>query len=364
MKFFFCWSLVIFTFLGYYYSEYYFRIPIILFGIYLLINSRDYIFNKAVFNLVIIAIPFSIINFIDTDGKSLFLLLILVSHLYISGFIFFNSPAKIVIIQSYYIFLSLTLILVFLFDYGPEEFNSFFLGVSRNGYSAFLFSLYMAYCLIKYSEKKEISLTLSALTFFLMIPLYGRSSIVATGIVVAAVFLKKLRFCHAIGLLAIFTLLSFFKDYMIWDVNVPIANFASGVESERFDILAEWSNKLSIQTALMGVNLKELQTVVLLNGDAHNGFLRLHSFWGIGVLPIFFYIFKSFFLLVIEKKYLIVTLLISILFKISLDTILFVSDLDYFLMPIIFYSIFFVPKILTAQRHQQFTPKDGCGTTS
>jgi len=233
--------------------------------------------------------------------------------------------------------------MIMLFDYGKEDFNNFFSGVSRNGYSAILFALMIGYCIRQVATGKAISIFLILLTFLVMFPLYGRTSILATGMVLLGSIFRKVGHRFYIYYLLLPILIGIgLQVFDLTDLTdiVDMTNFRSGVDSERWAVIEEWLDGLGPLSLLTGVDLSTLDKVNELDGNPHNAFIRLQSIFGAGILVLIGVLVASFWYLVLDSKYFLLLLFVTIIFKSFFDIIFFVGDLDFLLYPVLFYVFF------------------------
>lgn len=342
-KFLFLISIVS-VFLTYYFSNSLFRIVSILFGVlcfwcYIKRGLRGA--STAFFAIVSPLLFFSLFNIINTLGISAVAFFILIFQFAIALYFVGNARGSSLVSFIYVIFLFLTIYNIVFNDYGPLEFDSFFSGVGRNGYSALLFSFLVGYCVERVLNEKPVSIILVALGFFVMIPLYGRSSIIAAGIVLLGSILKGAGrfgyFCLIIFIVVIFWGGDQISNYSnIMDAT----NFRSGTDSERWDVFSEWVVSLDVANILIGADLTKLSTVVALDGNPHNSFIRLHSFFGISLIILIAVLLVSMALMTYDKQFFLICIFFAIVFKCFFDIIYFVGDQDFLLYPILFYAFF------------------------
>jgi hypothetical protein len=283
---------------------------------------------------------FASISALHNGGISLVVLLIMISQLSIAYCSLKFDAVADVLLAFYYLFLIFTVFLVGAYGFGAAEFDAVFHGVGRNGYSAILFALMIGYCILQTFRVRLIAVTPIVITFFSMLPLYGRSSILATGLVLIAVVHRRLGNRAYIGYIVAAVLIASTARYFGLDEILEYTNFRSGVDSERWGVISEWSISLKSVDLLMGVNLSALNTVINLDGNPHNAFLRLQSFFGAAVVAIFVLIFSSFYYLVMDRMYFFLAIFISIIVKCFFDTIFLIGDLDFLLYPVLFFVLF------------------------
>ena len=331
-------------FLSYYYGTSYSRAASLVFGFACLFGLR--IQNKVVMKYVLITIIaplliFALINVQHSEGVSVVVVSVLLAQLAISFYLIENIKIAFVVDYFFYFFLAFTIFSVVVLGYGPEEFDVFFSGVGRNGYSAILFALSVGYCVRRVLSSREISILLIALTTAVMVPLYGRSSLMASAILMVAVLVRRFRFQSLYFGLALLLPASLELDLTnVFDSITTMTNLKSGLESERWDVINEWLAKMSYGDFFIGYDLNKLETVKMLDGNPHNFFLRLHSFFGVSVFVLIFILMYSVFCLFKDRRFFLLCVFASIFIKIFFDIIFFIGDQDFLLYPVLFYPIF------------------------
>lgn len=332
------------VFLTYYLSNSLFRIVSILFGclcFWYCIKRGSRAASTALFAIVSPLLLFSLLNIINTSGISAVAFFVLIFQFAIAWYFVWNARGSSLVSFVYVIFLLFTIYNIVLNDYGPLEFDSFFSGIGRNGYSALLFSFLVGYCVERVLNEKPVSIILVALGFFVMIPLYGRSSIIAAGIVLFGSILKGAgRFSYFY--LIIFIVVIFWGGDQISNYSniLDATNFRSGTDSERWDVFNEWVVSLDVANILIGTDLTKLSTVVALDGNPHNSFIRLHSFFGISLIVLIALLLMSMALMTYDKQFFLICIFLAIVFKCFFDIIYFIGDQDFLLYPVLFYVFF------------------------
>ncbi|RMJ03922.1 hypothetical protein DOQ08_01242 [Marinobacter litoralis] len=177
-----------------------------------------------------------------------------------------------------------SLFLLYLFsvlEFGPNEFNSVFDGYSRNGVGAVLLAFSMGYVWYCYEKDLKPSLFLGALVLFLMFPLYGRANIIGGAVLFGLMLYLNFGF---VGLLFLGLLLSVGSvlgfDYISGYLSVN-TNFSSGLESLRSEMLRGYAEQTNLGSFFLGTKLSAVESIVDHGGNAHNAFLRAHSYFGL-----------------------------------------------------------------------------------
>lgn len=113
-----------------------------------------------------------------------------------------------------------------------------------------------------------------------------------------------------------------------------------GTGGQRSEINTEYAEHIStnVHSLLFGAPLKRIDTIVEVDGNPHNSYIRLHTIVGLfGVILIFVTIATSTTILIIEKKYLLAIVLIACVFRSAFDSTAFYGPLD----PVIFFCLFY-----------------------
>jgi len=289
--------------------------------------------------LFAVSTPFALVNGWTTEFKSLIIPLSFLSGLGTAWYTFEYRKTKAIFEYCFYGYLGLTVYLIVVRGYGAAEFDEFFLGIGRNGYSAILVATACGYVVSRELRALPSSAVLIGVALACSVVLYGRSSITALAVLFAAVAFKRAPKLSTLIMIALIGL-AIYGYELLNTLNQLDTNFKAGVDSERWDILAEYRQALNPQTIGLGVDLRTLPTVVENDGNPHNAFLRLHSTIGVSAL-----LFVSIFLwsivsLIRQSMWLLLAVLIIILFRAFTDIILVFGTVDVFFVPLLFYPFF------------------------
>jgi hypothetical protein len=302
-------------------------------------TSENIALKTASILLFAISMPFALINGWTTEFKSLAVPFSFLSGLGTAWYTLEYRKSRMIFEYVFYGYLGLTLFLIVVRGYGPSEFNEFFLGIGRNGYSAILVATACGYIVSRELRALRPSILFMGGALACSLVLYGRSSITALAVLFAVVAFKRAPKLSTLGMIAVIVLAAYGYE-LLETLNQLDTNFRAGVDSERWDMLTEYRQALDAKTTGLGVDLRTLPTVVQNDGNPHNAFLRLHSSIGVSTV-----LFASLFLwsiasLIRQRMWLLTVALIVILFRAFTDIILIFGTVDLFFIPVLFYPFF------------------------
>jgi hypothetical protein len=331
------------AFLSFYLSNTPLRLTSIAFGTLLYIGmlaaSRNTALKTASIVLFAISVPFAIANAWISDFKSLVVPFTFLSGLAGAWYALEYRKTRAIFEYAFWLYLAMTIYLIVVKGYGPANFDDFFSGIGRNGYSAILVAAACGYIVSREVRQLPSSPVLIGAALVASIFLYGRSSIASLAAIFAVVALKRApRISTIVIVAAIWFVVFDFAEFQ--SINQLDTNFRSGVDSARWDMIDEYRAALDGHTFVSGVNLATLPTVVANDGNPHNAFLRLHSYLGISALIFFLIFIWSVARLADEKRLLLLTVLVAVLFRAFTDIILIFGTADLFFMPLLLYPFF------------------------
>lgn len=305
----------------------------------MVVTSENSALKTGSILLFAISMPFALIDGWNTEFKSLAVPFSFLSSLGIAWYTLEYRKSRIVFEYFFYGYLGLTVFLILVRGYGPAEFDDFFLGIGRNGYSAILVAAGCGYVVSREVRALPTSPLLMGVALACSVVLYGRSSITALTVLFAVVAFKRAPRLSALAMVAVIGLIVYGYE-LLETLNQLDTNFRAGVDSERWDMLTEYQQGLNAKTIGLGVDLRTLPTVVQNDGNPHNAFLRLHSSIGASTL-----LFASSFVwsiasLISQRMWLLLASLLVILFRAFTDIILIFGTVDLFFMPLLFYPFF------------------------
>jgi hypothetical protein len=292
--------------------------------------------------LLLISIPFSLFAAQRTEFRSLLVPLCFLSAVGSSWYALEFRKTALVFEMPFYFYLGLSAFLVFGKSYGAVEFNEFFAGIGRNGYSAILVAMTAGYVISRTARAKRPSLLVLLCALVVAIPMYGRSSIISLGFLCAALtIIRRPTFAILMVLLIASALLAYLwvaLEYL--DLLTSATNFKAGLISDRWQMLGQYLDALNPRTLLTGVDMRELPAVVENDGSPDMALLRLHSFLG---LSAFFYLvamaYSAIFLLR-TRQLILLSILVTILFRSFTDIILMFGVVDLFFMPVLLFPMY------------------------
>jgi hypothetical protein len=292
--------------------------------------------------LLLISLPFSLLAAQRTEFRSVLVPFCFASAVGSSWYALEFRKTFLIFELPFYLYLGLSAFLVFGKSYGAAEFNEFFAGIGRNGYSAILVAMTAGYVISRTVRDKRPSLLILLCALVVAIPMYGRSSIVSLGFLcVTYAMIRKPTFAIVVLLLlasAVFAYLWVALEYL--DLLTSATNFKAGLISDRWQMLGQYIGALNPGTLLTGVDMRELPAVVENEGSPDMALLRLHSFLGLSSVFYLIAIAYSAILLLRARKLMLLSLLVVILFRSFTDIILMFGVVDLFLMPVFFYPLY------------------------
>lgn len=305
---------------------------------YMLIVSDNQPLKRISVGVLLLCLPIAIANAPESEAKSLIVPLCFLGGVGCAWYGLEFGRTRAVLEVPFYAYLALTIYLIGVKGYGPEQFNEFYVGASRNGYAAILFATACGYVISRAVRGRRPSLLLLAAAFGCSIPLYGRSSIVALAIVFAAVAAKR---WSGVFVLVVTTAAAVIA---LWYVEIAslanLTNFKVGLESDRWQIISDYLFSLNPRSLLMGVRFGDVNSILENGGSPDIAFLRLHSFLGIAAFAFLGLFVMSAVTLVRNRFFLLFCVLLAILFRAFTDVILLFGTVDYFLTPVLFSPYF------------------------
>jgi hypothetical protein len=289
--------------------------------------------------LFAVSMPFALVNCWTTDFKSLIIPLSFLSGLGIAWYIFEYRKTRVIFENFFFGYLGLTVYLIVVRGYGSTEFNEFFLGIGRNGYSAILVATACGYVVSRELRALPASPLLMGVALACSVFLYGRSSITALAVLFAVVAFKRAPKVSTLTMIALIGL-AIYGYELLNTLGQLDTNFKAGVDSERWDMLTEYRHALNPVTIGLGVDLRTLPTVVENDGNPHNAFIRLHSSIGVSALVFVSTFLWSIVSLIRQGMWLRLAVLVIILFRAFTDIILIFGTVDVFFVPLLFYPYF------------------------
>lgn len=285
---------------------------------------------------------FALVNTLWSDSRSIFLVLAMLAAFGISWAVFELKLTRCFYDGVFFLFLGITFFLVVFEGYGPKEFNVFMQGSSRNVYSALMLASALGYVLSSLFRGEKPSLLLLGMFVALSFPLYGRSAIAFSVLLVLIVIFccyRRIFFSvSAIGIIFVFVSSAFgdtaFRSF------ISGTNFESGLESARFDILKQYVAQTTWWSLLVGGDYTEYSIIEAYGDNPHNAFLRLHGYWGAGLAVLILCFWVSLILALKDRNLVMVAILLIALARAFFDIVYLFNLFDYLFFPAIFYGFF------------------------
>ena len=348
---------LLFAVLAFYYGSLIFRVGAVAVGLLLIpllyeSSSRNGLL-LVVMGMLVIA--FSLPSLIWSEGKSFFLVITLFSNLAVAWAVFRLDVARYFFDWFFFFFLLLTAFLVFFGGYGPDEFNSFLSGYSRNSYSALLIAAACGYMVSCCWQGRKLSILVMLAFFLVHFPLYGRSGIAVSGLLFfAALFsrlsLLRVRYVALVVALVLVVIIPFLGELSGFiGQGLDRTNFARGFESVRGKMLEDYIGSMDVVSLFFGYNFSELEAIKIYgDGNPHNAYIRLHGYLGVFfAVFVLFWLASSIFLLV-DRLYLMFFVSVLVFVRAFFDIIYLFNLFDFFFFPCTFYLFyrgFFVRRI-------------------
>ena len=332
--------------LAFYFGSLYLRLSSVFLGLFLFCFILYKAFDRNFFCYLIIVLVlfvFSTFNIFWSEGRSFFVILSLIANVGLSWFVFYFNLTRFFYEYVFYFILFLTTFLFLFFDFGAQDFNIFLEGSSRNVYSAIFLASAVGYTISRKYRGLRPSLFLLAVFFLVNFPLYGRSGIFFSFLLFFIVFsldFPRTFLLFVVAIILSFSAIGLLSDFDFINIVLESTNFSRGIESARFAMLEEYMSNLSGYSLLLGGDFTCLPLINEYGGNPHNAYLRLHAYWGVGLIAVFMLIFASLVYAVIDKQLLFASMSVLILARAFFDIVYFVNIIDFLFIPIIFYALF------------------------
>src|SRR5690625_3792006 len=226
-------------------------------------------------------------------------------------------------------FITLIVITVlFSIGYTAHDFNNLISSGSRNSVSAYIILLGVSYLAICYLREEKVSLIAAVLLVVSNIALYGRTGIALSFILF---FISLwIRFGRS-SLYLIIT--GSVLLILFWDsVNNSLilhTKYSQGLHTPRFLMWSSYISSIDLSSIFLGKNTNDIPIIQSYGGNPHNEFIRLHSDFGVVSLFYILIFFASSVIAILEKKFILVALLITYMTRAFFDVAYFYSGLNY-----------------------------------
>jgi hypothetical protein len=219
--------------------------------------------------------------------------------------------------------------------------------VSRNGITSVLIVCQIVFCFISYLYNKKFPLLSSVLVVILCFYGLGRGSIIVSillllfGVILNVINSKsyKVKIFALIFISGLIVYFSYNSETIIMLENIEEGlnktQFGQGYTDEaRLGMNAEYISNLNTWNFLFGSSYKNTSIEKYFNGNPHNSFIRLHSYYGIFGITVLLMVISSILIANKDKsvKFTLLVLLVLLLFRSYTEPILFPSALDLFFL--------------------------------
>lgn len=279
-----------------------------------------------------------------TNMRSYGAILVLLSCLGVAWATLEFGLGKYVYEYPFFVFLSVTGVLIAV-GTDQYEFNEVLAVGSRNVYSAILLVFAIGYLFSKKIRGERTSIVLGVALVVVSFFLYSRTGL-ALAFALFFPFLlgsrlairRKFLFLFFVACLPALLLIPVIFD--VGDFLARNSNFEKGLDSPRFAIWKSYFINVDIFNLLFGYDLNRNELIAEFGGNPHSAYLRLHSYFGIGLLFMFFFFLLSAFKLVKEKRWIFIFLASCFFFRAAFDPVYFIWIFDYVLYPFVFFVFF------------------------
>lgn len=268
--------------------------------------------------------------------------IILVINYFGVGFLFINIKLS----YRFFYFLCYILFAFFLINIFNEFDPNEIFNVSRNYISVLLLIVFLLHTLSCFQNDKNPSVVILIISLILSIWATGRSGIITFSLLLVFYpFVIKTKKIIKLLIVAFIFLLSLYVYNNFYDF---LFEFGFGrfegmeLESDRSLMNSNYIINAfrSLPELLFGTDLMEIPSIIEVDGNPHNSFIRLHVYYGLfGFIYVLSLISFSLYKIVVEKNFLFFLLFIVILIRVAVDSASFHGPLDPFIYFFIFTSI-------------------------
>jgi len=284
-------------------------------------------------------IGIALLNSSESEYRSLFLILVVISSASISWLAFEERLTFEVFELPFLVLLVFTFYLVVFEGYGAFEFNTLLAGSSRNVYSSILIAGAFGYYLSRVFRGRPIPVWPFFLLLVLSVPVYSRSGILISGALLFMVLVRKGASTFIPFLMVSLVLIGISGEYLT-EVFLNYTNFDRGLESERYRIWSGYFDSLNLNGFFTGTSLESVSIIGEFGGNPHNAFIRLHALWGVGMFSFLLMLAFSFFRMIKDERYDFAFLLSLVMVRAFFDIVFFFNLVDFFVFPLVFYFAF------------------------
>ncbi len=294
--------------------------------------------NSLIFITILLMTLFSIVTSLLGENYRIQDNILVLTYFGISFLIIntkLNFRLSVILMCLIFIFFSTQMFL----DIDPNQiFN-----ISRNFISVILLwgvSFHIISC-IQNDKKPSVIIVILSLIFSIWAT--GRGGIVAFSMLLVffPFVIKTTKLYKIVIIVLVITLVIYaFNNFYDLLFEYGLGRFDDmELESDRSSMNGDYINNIfrSFHDFIFGANLMEIPSIIEVEGNPHNSFIRLHVYYGVfGFILLMMLLSFTIFRLLITKKYLYLLLLIVLLIRSYVDSTAFHGPFD----PFIYFFIF------------------------
>lgn len=243
--------------------------------------------------------------------------------------------------------LSVVLMYLIFFFFGIQMFSAIdpneIFNISRNFISVVLLWGVSFHIISSYKNDKKPSIIIIILSLIVSIWATGRGGIIVFSVLLVffPFVIETSKFYKFLIIVLVVALATYaFNNFYDLLFDFGLGRFEGmELESDRSSINGDYINNIlmSFYDFTFGANLMEIPSIIEVDGNPHNSFIRLHVYYGIfGVVLIMSLLSYTVYRLFVTKKYLYLLLLIVLLLRSYVDSTAFHGPFD----PFIYFFIF------------------------
>jgi hypothetical protein len=317
--------------------------------IYLLkINGLKKVNRFVVFYWLIFSTLVSICIFQFNHGVTPIFYLILTPFIILSAKKIAYKPIEhieIIITKAYLFFLFVILIgLIWNFN-KPDPIAHIIPWSSQNGITSYLIVIHISYSIVYYLRYEKLPILLAFILLIITLYGLGRGSIIIAGLIfIISLFINhflnnKNGLIRNLFFFPIYCIIIYliYKQYLNYESEIDLiierSKFSQNLADDpRKNMLNEYLKKLNIWSTIFGSSFEGTSIQKNYDGNPHNSFIRVHSFYGlIGLVSVFAPICLIFIKKIkFKTKVIFGVFIILLLTRAISEPILFPTTLDFF----------------------------------
>jgi hypothetical protein len=215
---------------------------------------------------------------------------------------------------------------------------------SQNGITSNLIVIHISYSVVYYLKNYKLPILLSLILVIICFYGLGRGSIIISIIIlIISLFINYLlsgkALAKSILIIPVICVVIYFiyKQYIVYESDIDLlierSKFSQNMSDDpRKDMLNEYLKKLNLWSLFFGSSFEGTSILKYYDGNPHNSFIRVHSFYGlVGLISVFL----PFWLIIVKKsnfksKIVVSLLIVILLIRAISEPILFPTTLDFF----------------------------------